>query len=602
MKSERSFSVNQFIIGLLLVCATFNVSRAEITDPFLERTISLSATNESLESVLRKIGDRAGFTFSYSSSLFDGNKLVSVSFTNKTVREALDELFKGTINYKVRGKHIILTKAPTAKSETQVWSGYVVDNQTGERLKNVSVYEPVSLSSAITDAYGYFEIKIDKPSAEDIRLAINKQNYSDTLITVSRTKRGLLRIPVQLENKRVSALADSVGKKIKQFWITQILTPQNPNITNIQDTLYRKFQLSLVPFIGTNGALSANVINDYSVNIWGGYSRGTRKFEMGGLFNLNAGDVQHTQLAGLFNLNGGSVKGFQGAGLFNVNEGEAPTAQVAGLFNVNGSATNSTVQLAGLFTINEQQASVVQASGLSNCNGGDGEGIQLAGLINLQLGSYRGVQAAGLANWVNGINAGTQVAGLFNVARNVKGSQVGLINFSDSISGVPVGLISIVKKGYHQLEISADEIFYTNLSLRTGVRKFYNILTVGAKPNTFGDDKIFWSFGYGVGTAPKLNRWLYLNVDLIGNQLVDGNQIDAINMLNKAYIGFEVTPTKKFAIAFGVTWNGYITQSTVDQYAPLFTDLTPKILYEKTYANDINLKMWLGGKIGIRFF
>ena len=51
----------------------------------------------------------------------------------------------------------------------------------------------------------------------------------------------------------------------------------SPNVENIRDTLYREIQISLLPFVGTNGAMSGNVINDFSINMFGGYSLGSRR-------------------------------------------------------------------------------------------------------------------------------------------------------------------------------------------------------------------------------------------------------------------------------------------------------------------------------------
>jgi hypothetical protein len=166
---------------------------------------------------------------------------------------------------------------------------------------------------------------------------------------------------------------------------------------------------------------------------------------------------------------------------------------------------------------------------------------------------------------------------------------------------VPFGLLSLVGKGYHKIEISADEIFYTNVALRTGVRQFYNILTVGAKPDTFDDDETYWTFGYGIGTAPRLSRVLSLNVDITANQVVYGGAVEAINMINKLYLGIELQLVKHVGITVGATLNGYVTDTTYDKYQPLFTDYSPHIIADKTYGNDINMKMWWGGKIGLRF-
>jgi len=579
-----------------------------------------------MDVVLKKISQQGDFTFSYNPAIIDASKIVSATFAGMTVREILDQLFQGAVQYKARGNYIILTKA-----HASLYSGYVLDEATGERLKNVSVYDPVSLSSAVTDAYGYFQIKIENPSADFI-LAVNKQNYADTIVAVPSGKSGLLKIPIRINKEKIATLADSVGEKIKRFWKTKVLAPQSANIDNIQDTLYRTTQFSVVPFIGTNHTLSGNVINDYSFNIFGGYSRGVRKLELGGFFNIVREDVEGTQFAGLFNAVGGTTSGVQLAGFANLNLDTVKGAQFAGLINLNWNSVekfsaaglinfthkdsrgvhlaglgNMTLgkqdgsHVAGLFNFSTKDAGPAQVSGILNFTGGTMTGAQASGLVNFAAKEFRGAQVAGLINVAPRKITGAQVSGLLNYATKMKGVQVGFINIADSIKGVPLGFFSFVLKGYHQIEISADEIFYTNVAFRTGVRQFYNIFTVGAKPDSFNEDEMYWTFGYGIGTAPKLTKWLNLSVDLTANQVVKGNTIDAVNMLNKLYLGVEIQPVKKIAFTFGVTLNGYVTDTTYNQYPDLFTDYTPDIKYNHTYSNDINLKMWWGGKVGLRF-
>jgi hypothetical protein len=57
---------------------------------------------------------------------------------------------------------------------------------------------------------------------------------------------------------------------------------------------------------------------------------------------------------------------------------------------------------------------------------------------------------------------------------------------------------------------------------------------------------------------------------------------------------------RKMSLTFGATLNGYVTKADHDGYAPLFTEYEPKIVHDKNY-NDINLKMWWGAKVGLRF-
>jgi hypothetical protein len=623
--------MKSFSVLFLLFWISVTAGHAQEPVPYLERTITISLANERLDIALKKIGEQAGFTFSYNPSIIEASKTVSYTFTKKTIREILDQLFNGTIEYKIRASHVILTKAKeTSKDDEKLLTGYIVDEATGERLKNVSIYDPVTLSSAVTDSYGYFEMKVDKPTPS-LKLVINKQNYSDTVVAVNSGRSRLLNIPIHIDKEKWLTVADSVGEKMKRFWNRTFLHPRKPNFINIRDTLYRKVQFSVVPFLGTNHLLSGNVVNDYSFNLFGGFSRGLQKFEIGGMFNLERANVDGAQVAGLFNVVGGKVNGFQMAGLFNANYDSTSGAQFAGLANVNWNSTkifsaaglinftrldsrgvhlagvsNITVgkqegpHAAGLFNFATHDSGPLQIAGSFNFAARNFEGLQLAGLFNFTGKDVRGTQFAGLLNFTGKKLTGTQVSGLLNYATKVHGSQIGFLNIADSVRGVPVGFLSFVMKGYHKIEFSSDEIFYTNAAFRTGVRQLYNIFAVGAKPNTFSQNQTYWTFGYGLGTAPKLTRWLSLNFDLTANQIVYDKKFEAINLLNKLYVGFDVHATKHLSFTFGVTANAYLTDKTYEGYKPLFTDYTPHIITNRDYSS-VNMKTWLGAKIGIRF-
>jgi hypothetical protein len=603
---KRSLCLFLLIFGSLLVYAQA---------PLLERKISVSISNERLDDALRKISKAGDFVFSYNPAILDGARMISFTFVDRSIREVLDELFEGSVRYKARGGYIILTAGtPPAAKEPALVTGYVVDETTGERLKDVSVYDPVTLTSTLTDTYGYFEIKIDKPSPELI-LSVNRQDYSDTVFMVPSRQR-LLNIPIKFEKERISVLADSVGRKLERFWKKKALWFENMNIRNIDDTLYRRSQVSFVPFIGSNLRMSAHVINDYSFNILGGYSLGVRKLEFGGLFNLVRGDMRGVQLSGVLNSIGGETNGLQFAGVLNSNLGITRGMQFAGAMNLNVSGAegaqfsgvaNITAglqngpQVAGVFNIASDDSRHLQLAGVYNIAAKNMDGLQSAGVFNITGKNIRGAQLAGVMNLSGKDVKGIQIAGVLNYARKVKGVQIGLINIADSVKGIPIGLMSLVWKGYHKIEISADEIFYNNLSFRTGVPAFYNIFTVGAKPSSYKEDETVWTFGYGVGTAPRLSRKLYLNLDVTANQIVWGNSIETLNLLNKAYVGFDFQAFKKMSLAFGATLNGYITKNQADAHPSLFTDYHPDIFYNRDIGSDYNMKMWLGGKVALRF-
>jgi len=600
--------------------------------PLLERTITLSLQRERLDIALTKISQQGGFTFSYNPSSVDISRMVTFNFGGNTVREVLELLFEGSVQYKVRGNYVILTRATKSNAE-QTYSGYVVDEATGKRLQNVSVYDPVSLSSAVTDEYGFFEIKIDKPTAEEVKLAIARREYGDTVLAVSAARKGLLRIPMNFDEERINTLADSIAEKLRRFWHTKFLAPENVNIHNIQDTLYATSQVSVWPFIGTNHTLSGNVINDYSFNIFGGYALGVKKMEIGGLFNIDRGEIYGAQVATIFNAVGGKSHGFQVAGGMNLDLDTVKGAAVAGIANVSWAGTDK-FSFAGLLNLTHGRSRGVHLAGIGNFNLGEQHGThlaaifnfatrstgpaQFAGIMNFTAGDHTGVQGAGIMNFTAGHVNGSQVGGvlnfagkrvtgvqfatLLNYATEVHGLQFGLVNISDSVKGVPIGLFSFAMKGYHQLEISADEVFYTNVAFRTGVPLFYNIFTAGAKPATFNDEQTYWTAGYGFGTAPRLSRNLRLNADLTANQIFSGYTLDALNIVSKLYAGIEYHPLRKVGLIAGLTLNAHYTDTNYTEYPELFSDNKPTILHEETFANNINVKMWLGAKVGLRFF
>lgn len=347
------------------------------------------------------------------------------------------------------------------------------------------------------------------------------------------------------------------------------------------DTTFAAFQISFVPYVGTNGIHSGNVVNGVSLNVLGGYSAGTRSFEAAGLFNINRGNMEGVQLAGLFNQVGGHVDGVQFAGLFNSNLDSVQGAQFAGLANFTTGKVDG-VQLAGLANFSPQSVKGVQLAGLLNFSAQDLEGSQISGGLNFTAKQVKGSQV-----------------GLMNFAGNVKGFQLGLINYADSMSGVPVGLISFVKSGYHTLEISSNEVLPLNLAFRSGKREFYTMLFAGVRPEINRD--VVWAFGYGLGSSPRISNRFFLNIEASSEQLNQGNVL-ALNLINKLHLGAEFQLAKKLAIFAGPTLNFRVYDDSYEFHPELFRYTQTQIRNQRQYPEDIASQMWWGFRAGFRFF
>lgn len=585
--------------------------------PALEREILISLNNESVSKALSKIQTETGVVFSYKSSLIDNLPAVTLTSRVRTVREILTSILPSNITFKAKDNYIILKEAPKKNPTKTEVNGYVYDKSTNKKIANVTIYDKKSLQSATTDEYGYYSMKV--PS-ENQNIIVNKQNYKDTTLQLSIFNDSLL-INIALDPVYDSLrLKDSLQWKallndVAQF-SNQIFKKFTGfvNSLNIKDTLSCDLQVSLLPFIGTNHKLSGSLYNRFSLNIIGGYSKGTTGLEVGGLFNVNRENMHFVQVAGLFNLVGGeatgvqvagalnmvekSVKGVQVAGIGNINSGTQFGIEVGGLFNLNHKNTSG-VTIAGVFNKNYASAKGIQVAGLFNTTDDTLSGISVAGLYNHSYYQHNAIQIAGLANHTKSGSANVQIAGLINVTGVLKGIQIAPFNFADSASGATVGFFSFVKKGVHQLELSSDEFFYSNLSFRTGSQKFYNLFCAGVN---FGTNQPVWSFGYGVGSSVHLKNKLYGDLTLTAHHINFGNFNESASEHYRVYLGLEYKFGKKFSVAAGPTFNLYLTDTSDPKYRAEYGQVYPYSHYDFQSNNGINLKGWVGGRIALRFF
>ncbi|QDK79760.1 hypothetical protein EXU85_14530 [Spirosoma sp. KCTC 42546] len=593
--------------------------------PPLDRVISVDIRNEKIESALRQISRAGHFEFSYNPTRIDGNAVVTLRLVNTPVREVLNRVFQNQVSYKARGNHVILVRAdlPEATPKNFLLDGYILDEKTGERIAQASIFEKTTLASTVSNPFGYYRLRLstDLPT---VRLDVRKQAYiGETVLIRSRSTHSvsirmtpiparlavetlpirvtedtirpaetLASVPVELpavapdstsQQQSVSVL-DQGRQRITRLFVSSQQAIHDVNLN--RDTLYRDWQVSFLPFIGTNHRLSGRISNRISVNILMGYSFGVRAFEVGGLMNLVRTDVQGFQAGGLANIVGGKVTGVQLGGLANYTNREVVGVQAGGLLNTGGKTVTG-AQVAGLVNFANQEV----------------QGGQIGGLLNIAGRSVEGIQLAGLVNYAQADVQGWQIGGILNRARRVtKGLQIGLINIADSVGSVPIGLLSFVRKdGYQRIEVAATEVNVLNVTLRTGTKRLYNILTAGHSFDRLGSPRL--SAGYGLGTAFTLSRATLLNLEGTYHHLFYFDRVyQATNGWNnqiRLSTLIEAKLSRHVSLAFGPSVNWYFstdgtTQPLLQPEVSLFADRTD------AYSNAHHWG-WIGFQVGLRF-
>ena len=605
-----------FTFTFLVVMA---MSFSGMAQSVLEKNVSLEVSRQRLDNVLEILSNKGNFFFSYNSNIIQPDSLVSLSVQNRSVREILTLLFGNSYEFRESGNYIILRRAPIklklvttqAVSEEKYYtvSGYVIDDQTGEKVSDASIYEKLRLAYASTNSQGYFKIRL-RSRYKTAAITVSKQFYEDTTVIIEPRYNQSINITIvpseisehtitirpqnyqapesiQLEvpvNDSTHWLYTYVKKDsilVERTGIARLLVSSKQKIQSINLSKFftvRPIQGSLIPGVSTNGKLNSQVINNFSLNLFGGYSGGVNGFEMAGLFNIDKKSVQYIQLAGLFNNVGGSLKGIQLGGLSNTVLDSAVAMQLGGISNyVRRNFTGW------------------QLGGIYNHVGGNMKGWQSAGIANFTNHKTLGFQLAGVANISSRQVDGIQIAGVFNYTRRLKGVQIGLINVTDTSTGYSIGLINIVFKGYHKLSISTNEVLAVNAAFKTGSSKFYSILLAGANADT---GKKAFSFGYGFGSEFSLSKRFAINTEATSQYLYLGTW-DYLNLQNKLAVLLNIKFGKYFSFYAGPSYSVFISDQATG--VPGYKSNIP---FERFHKNEFSSRVtgWIGWTAGIHLF
>ncbi|PTT00541.1 hypothetical protein DBR11_09655 [Pedobacter sp. HMWF019] len=363
---------------LTLFCTVANAQN------LLQKEINLEVKERRLSLVLEQIASKGGFSFSYNGLILPQDSLVSISVKNMPISVLLTRIIRRKVDYLESGHFIVIrgalkhlgmiTSDIVSGNNLFSISGIVVDQASGERLQNASVYEKLKLVSTLTDEHGYFRLRLRSNGQLSTGITLSKQGYRDTTIFFLETI-SVFRGKNDKEDKSMFSNSNVEHTGFGNALISARKKFQSLNITGFFAN--RPFQVSVAPDVSTRGMMGPQVINNFSLNLTGGYTGGVEGVEMAGVFNINKMDMRYFQMAGIFNLTGGTARG-------------------------------------------------LQLAGVNNRTLGDMNGLQAAGFINSTEGTLRGVQISALNNSAGNLK-GVQV-GLVNVADSSSGLSIGLIN------------------------------------------------------------------------------------------------------------------------------------------------------------------------------
>lgn len=574
---------------LLLVCSQLTLGQGQSKEP-----ITIDFKGISLNDALIQLNELKQVKLSFNPDQITSTRQINESFENESLETILKKILGEQYELKYRGSYVIIQpkKEEVKKKHTVKLSGAVKDADTGQQIKDVTVYEVNQLDAVLTDDRGHFDLTV-KSKTDYLTLAISGENYQDTIIQVRDISEMSVALkPITKEKRSITDRFEIETKKLVQFF-----TPKESrkNARNVQMNEERFFQLSLVPPLSTNGKLSGQVTNNLSVNLLAGYAYGVKGLELGGFYNIDRREMTGVQLGGFGNAVGGETHGVQLAGFLNTTKGYTNGVQAAGFLNVVTDDVKG-VQASGFVNISKNVEGV-QATGYVNFATQELRGVQASGFVNYAK-SIKGVQATGFLNVTKEVD-GAQVTGFLNITKKLKGVQLAIVNIADTVeSGVPIGLLSFVRSGLHQFAVEHNEFMPYHLYFRSGLHKFYSVLSAGIDPSK---DNL-WHYGLGFGTQFKLPKKWYGNVELVAHSLQNPERSaanDDLNLLNRLNLNVGYQIGKHLSVNAGPTLNLYLTK-VYDPVTDTYGDLDRSGFYEST-DEGMRISAWVGYAVSVRF-
>lgn len=174
---------------LLLSCVGMSFAYDGYTQELMHRSVTLKVEEQKLKNVLAQIEKQTNARFVYSSKVIGSDRNVSISLTQKTLTESLNELLTPLhLSYRYLNGHVVIE--PEATSPISVVASAPIDKTVSGIVKDekntpipgVNVVIKGSVRGTSTDAKGAFQLSL--PEGEKVVLTFSFVGYQSQDVEV----------------------------------------------------------------------------------------------------------------------------------------------------------------------------------------------------------------------------------------------------------------------------------------------------------------------------------------------------------------------------------------------------------------------------------
>ncbi|MFN8134334.1 MAG: SusC/RagA family TonB-linked outer membrane protein [Bacteroidales bacterium] len=187
--------------------------------------ITLNMVNVPLNDVLNEIEKKSDYTFLVNQEVVNVTRKVDAVFTNTTIKDILDQLFKGTkVKFVTSDHQIIITPAngKGGDSQPKKVTGKVTDEKTGETLIGVTVQIKGTTSGTTTSVDGTYAIDLPSPDAILVFSYLGYEPKEMSARDVQVLNVAMHQIATQLESVVVTALGIKREEKALGYAVQKV--------------------------------------------------------------------------------------------------------------------------------------------------------------------------------------------------------------------------------------------------------------------------------------------------------------------------------------------------------------------------------------------
>lgn len=207
-------------ITLLIVCLCIGIIPVIAQNTVLEKRISVTMKETSMENAVQKVAKAAGIHVSYSSDLFTGCAPVSLDVQNQMLLTILNKLFEPyKISYTVHAGQLILFPKRTMVIKEYTITGTIRNEETREPVSYATLQIKGKAKGVVADHEGFFEFTLSEMELSDSLtascLGYERRSFTtDSLLSKPEVTIALRAKPVNIESVTITAKRSKKSKTL----------------------------------------------------------------------------------------------------------------------------------------------------------------------------------------------------------------------------------------------------------------------------------------------------------------------------------------------------------------------------------------------------